>query len=469
MASVGEQSFDVVVLGAGPAGEVAAGRLAEAGQRVVLVESDLVGGECSYYACMPSKALLRPFQLLDEARRVPGVREAVTGELDADVVLRRRDEVVHDLTDDSHLPWVESRGITLVRGHARLDGERRVRVSRADGEEGPTLSAERAVIVATGSGAALPPIPGLADARPWNNREATTAKQVPDSLLVLGGGVVGVELGQAWSSLGTRVTVVEALPRLLSREEPFASEQVADALRARGVDVRIGVKAVRAGRDGDGGAFLELEDGDTVRGSELLVCVGRRPHSKDIGLETVGLPPGKVIEVDEQLRVPGRDWLFAIGDVNGRALLTHMGKYQAYVVSEVILGRDARLHTDGPEVPRVVFTEPQVAAVGLTLADALAEGIRARAIDYPTGGTAGASFVGKGAEGTSRLVIDEDVGVVVGATFTGVDVAEWLHAATIAIVGEVPLTRLRHAVPAFPTRSEVWLRLQEAYEAEAGG
>ncbi len=462
MAGVGEQNFDVVVLGAGPAGEVAAGRLAEAGQRVVLVESDLVGGECSYYACMPSKALLRPFQLLDEARRVPGVREAVTGELDADAVLRRRDEVVHDLSDDAHLPWVESRGITLVRGHARLDGERRVRVTGPDGE-GPTLVAERAVIVATGSGAVIPPIPGLAEARPWNNREATTAKEVPDSLLVLGGGVVGVELGQAWSSLGARVTIIEALPRLLSREEPFASEQVAGALRARGIDVRIGVKAVRASRDDDGEAALELEDGETVRGSELLVCVGRRPHSADIGLETVGLPDGKVIEVDEQLRVPGRDWLFAIGDVNGRALLTHMGKYQAYIVSEVILGRDARLHSDGAQVPRVVFTEPQVAAVGLTLADALAAGIRARAIDHPTGGTAGASFVGKGAEGTSRLVIDEDVGVVVGATFTGVEVAEWLHAATIAVVGEVPVARLVHAVPCFPTRSETWLYMLEQY------
>jgi pyruvate/2-oxoglutarate dehydrogenase complex dihydrolipoamide dehydrogenase (E3) component len=464
MAGADEQVFDVVVLGAGPAGEVAAGRLSVAGLRVALVESELVGGECSYYACMPSKALLRPFELLDEVRRVPGAREAVTGDLDPAVVLARRDEVIYGLTDDAHLPWVQDRGIVLVRGHARLDGERRVQVTAPDGTE-VALTAERAVIVATGSGAVIPPIPGLAEARPWNNREITTAKAVPASLLVLGGGVVGVEMAQAWNSLGTRVTIVEALPRLISREEPFASDQVAEALRERGVDVRVGVKAVRAERDGGGGVSLALEDGDTVSASELLVCVGRRPHSAEIGLETIGLQPGKPIAVDEQLRVPGHDWLYAIGDVNGRVLLTHMGKYQAYVVGEVILGRDARLHVDGAQSPRVIFTEPQVAAVGLTLADAQAAGIRARAVDHPTGGTAGASFVGKGAAGTCRLVIDEDVGVLVGATFTGVEVAEWLHAATIAVVGEVPLTRLRHAVPAFPTRSEVWLRLAEAYEA----
>ncbi len=464
MAAVGEQVFEVVVIGAGPAGEVAAGRLAEAGRRVAMVEAELVGGECSYYACMPSKALLRPFQALDEVRRIPGAREAVTGELDAPAVLRRRDEVVHNLDDGAHLPWVESRGIALVRGHGRLDGERRVVVEDPQGAT-LTLVAEQAVIVATGSGAAMPPIPGLAEARPWNNRQATTAGEVPESLLVLGGGVVGVELGQVWSSLGARVTIVEALPGLISREEPFAGEQVAEAMRERGIDVHVGVKAVGAARDGDGQVSLELEDGTKLHARELLVCVGRRPHTDTIGLETVGLAPGKTIEVDDQLRVPGHDWLFALGDVNGRALLTHMGKYQAYVAGEVILGRDVRLRSDGPQSPRVIFTEPQVAAVGLTLADAHAQGLRVRPVDYPTGGTAGASFVGKGAPGTSRLVIDEDRRVIVGATFTGVDVAEWLHAATIAVIGEVPLDRLRHAVAAFPTRSEVWLRLQEAYES----
>jgi len=463
--TVDEQVFDVVVLGAGPAGEVAAGRLSQAGERVALVESDLVGGECSFYACMPSKALLRPAQALSEVRRVPGAREAVTGQLDVEAALLRRDEVVHNLSDDAQLPWVHSRGIELIRGHGRLDGERTVVVQDSHGTE-LTLRAEKAVVVATGSGAAMPPIPGLADAEPWNNRQATTAKQPPESLLVLGGGVVGVEMAEAWSSLGTQVTVVEWLPSLIAREEPFAGEQVADSLRERGVRVHLGVKAVGAGRNPDGDAFLQLDSGETLTARELLVCVGRRPHTTDIGLDTVGLPAGMIIEVDDQMRVPGHDWLYAAGDVNGRALLTHMGKYQAYVLSEVILGREASVKIDGAESPRVVFTEPQVAAVGLTLADAQAAGFRVRAVDHPTGGTAGASFVGKGAAGTSRLVIDEDRGVIVGATFTGVMVGEWLHAATIAVVGEVPLHVLRHAIPPFPSRSEVWLRLQEIYEAE---
>jgi pyruvate/2-oxoglutarate dehydrogenase complex dihydrolipoamide dehydrogenase (E3) component len=455
---------DVIVLGAGPAGEVAAGRLAEQGRRVALVEQHLVGGECSFYACMPSKALLRPAEALAETERVPGAREAVTGELDIASALRRRDEVIHNLTDDAQMPWLAERGITLVRGHGRLAGERRVRVTEEgkDGEQGDLLTAAEAVIIATGSGAAMPPIPGLLESRPWTNHEATTAKRVPQSLVILGGGPVGVELAQAWSSLGSRVSVIEALPRLLAHEEPFAGEQVADALRERGVELHLASKASAVQRVGDT-VSVELDNGERVSGEELLVAVGRRPHSDDIGLETVGLEPGSSIEVDEQLRVPGHDWLYAIGDVNGRVLLTQMGKYQARIAADVILGRPARIEVDDDASPRVVFTEPQVAAVGLTLALARERGLNVRAVDRPSSATAGASFHGKGAPGTSRLVIDEDRKVIVGATFTGVDVAEWLHAATIAIVGEVPLWRLYHAAPAFPTRSEVWLALLTEY------
>jgi pyruvate/2-oxoglutarate dehydrogenase complex dihydrolipoamide dehydrogenase (E3) component len=450
-----ERSFDVVIIGAGPAGEVCAGRLADAGLEVAIVEQHLVGGECSFYGCMPSKALLRPGQVLAEARRIPGAAQAVGG-LDVRAALERRDEVIHHLDDDEQVPWLEQRGIALVRGRGRVTGERTVQV----GDE--TLSARRAVVIATGTEPVVPPIPGLREARPWTNREAVTAEDVPPSLVVLGGGTVGVEMADAYASFGSRVTVIEAGPRVLAREEPFAGEEVCAAFAEAGIDVRADTRATAVSRV-DSRVTVELDDGSSVSGDEILVAVGRRILSADLGLDDLSVEPGHAIEVDDTLRVPGHDWLYVIGDANGRALLTHMGKYQGRIAADRILGRDVPLRSDRGLSPRVTFTDPQVAAVGHTLASAQEAGIDARAVDVPTAGNAGGSFVGRGAPGTARIVVDEERRVIVGATFTGPEVAEALHAATIAVIGEVSLDDLWHAVPCFPTRSELWLKLLEEY------
>ena len=451
------RSFDVVVVGAGPAGEVAAGRLAEHGLKVAIIEDRLVGGECSFWACMPSKALLRPYEALAEVKRIPGAAEAVTGKLDVAAVLARRDEIIHDLDDSAQLPWLEERKVELIRGHGRLSGERRVTVN---GEE---IAAKRAVFLSPGSLPAMPPIPGLDGIDgAWTNRDATTTKGIPDRLVVLGGGVVGVEMAQAFQTLGSQVTLIEGARRLIPNEEEFACIELTAALQELGVEIRTAQKAEAIEQAGDGTVTVKTTDGGSAVADKVLVALGRQPSTEDLGVEVVGLEPGELIHVDAYNRVPGHDWLYAIGDINGKALFTHMGKYQARISADQVLGHDHALShgADGPLSPRVIFTEPQVAAVGHTTESAEQAGLIVDTFKASTSGNAGGSFYGRNAPGTTQWIVDRERRIVVGCTITGAEIADFLHAATIAIVGEVPLERLKHAIPSFPTRSEIWLQLE---------
>ncbi|MBV6702654.1 NAD(P)/FAD-dependent oxidoreductase [Kitasatospora aureofaciens] len=475
--STAPEEYDVIVLGAGPTGENVADRTVAAGLRTVIVEAELVGGECSYWACMPSKALLRPVAALADARAVAGSREAVGGgQLDPAAVLARRDSFTSHWKDDGQVQWLRDTGIELVRGHGRLAGVRTVTVEAEDGGE-RVLTARHAVAVCTGSRPVLPAdVPGLADGRPWTNREATGAPAVPGRLAVVGGGVVGVEMATAWRALGSEVVLLVRGDGLLPRMEPFAGELVAEGLRKVGVDVRFGVEVAALERaDGSGPVVLTLNDGERLTTDEVLYATGRAPRTADIGLEQVGLKPGGWLEVDDSCTVLGVDgeWLYAAGDVNHRALLTHQGKYQGRITGAAIAARaqgraldTARwgahaASADRAGAPQVVFTQPEVAAVGLTLAAAERAGLRVRAVDHDLGAVAGASLYGDDYRGRARVVFDLEREVLVGACLVGPAVAELLHSATVAVVGEVPIDRLWHAVPAYPTISEVWLRLLE--------
>ncbi|WP_199730614.1 dihydrolipoyl dehydrogenase family protein [Amycolatopsis panacis] len=460
-----ELTFDVVVIGAGPVGEVAAERAARGGLKVALVEHERFGGECSYWACIPSKALLRPGNLLAAAKRMPGV--PIGDELDAARVLARRDWFTGKGDDTGQVEWARGAGIEPIRGHGRVTGEREVTVG-----DDQVLIARHAVIVCTGSVPRLPPIPGLDAIRPWGSREATSASEVPARLGVLGGGVVGVEMAQAWARLGARVDLVITGPRPLPKLPDFAGDLLLDGLREAGVRVHAS-SGLREVSVVDGGTALTLVDGTELVVDELLVATGRAPATGEVGLDVLGLPASGPLAVDESGRVSAVDggWLYAAGDVTGRALLTHQGKYGARVAGDTVAARarGAEVPTepwsrysataDHHAVPQVVFTDPEVTSVGLTEAR---EGSADRVVDIDIA-VAGSSLHADGYAGKARMVVDTERGVVLGVTFVGQDVSELLHSATIAVVGEVPLDRLWHAVPAFPTISEVWLRLLEAY------
>jgi pyruvate/2-oxoglutarate dehydrogenase complex dihydrolipoamide dehydrogenase (E3) component len=473
-------TYDVVVIGAGPVGENVADRVAQGGLTAAIVERELVGGECSYWACMPTKALLRSPAALRAARQLPGAREAVTGELDVAAVLRRRDSFASNWRDDGQASWLNSAGIALHRGQGRISSDRVVEVTSTDGTA-TLLTARHAVVVATGSSALLPDIAGLRESAPWTSREAAAASRVPGRLAVIGGGVVASEMATGFANFGSAVTVL-ARDGLLPLAEPFAGERVRKSLEEAGVSVHLGAEAVSVNRGGDGTVHVTLADGEQVEADELLVAIGRTPNTQDIGLDKIGLRAGGWLTVDDTLRVVGQDgslagdgWLYAAGDVNHRVLLTHQGKYQARAVGDVIVARaQGEVVDDRPwgrhaataderAVPQVIFTDPEVASVGLTAAAAAAAGLRFRVVDYNLAAVAGAALHADGYQGDARMVVDEDRQVIVGCTLVGPDVAELLHAATIAVVGEVPLDRLWHAVPAFPTISEVWLRLLEAH------
>lgn len=473
-----EQEFDAVVLGAGPVGQNVADRVRAAGLSVAVVERELVGGECSYWACVPSKALLRPVIAVADAQRVDGAREAAFGAIYPAGVFGRRDRYVNDWDDSGQADWVKGIGATLIRGHGRLAGPRRVVVTTPSGDEA-ILTAKHAVVVCTGSRPALPDLPGLYETKPWTNREATDGSAVPNRLAVVGGGGVGVEMATAWQGLGAQVTLLARGTQLLPRMEPFVGELVGRGLADAGVDVRTGVSVTELHR-----AYpycpvaLSLNDGSQIEVDEILFATGRKPLTDHIGLETVGLQPGSWLEVDDTCRVQAVEdgWLYAAGDVNNRALLTHQGKYQARIAGAAIGARAADrpldtepwgAHTttaDHRAVPQAFFTDPEAAAVGLTAEQAAQAGHRTKVIDVEIGDVVmGAKLFADGYTGRARMVVDADARRVLGVTMVGPGVTELLHAATIAVAGEVPIDRLWHAVPCFPTISELWLRLLEAY------
>jgi pyruvate/2-oxoglutarate dehydrogenase complex dihydrolipoamide dehydrogenase (E3) component len=476
--SPAEKIYDVIVIGAGPIGQTAADRARAAGLSVAAVERELVGGECSYWACIPSKAMLRPVVAVADARRVAGASQAVTGPVDAPAVFSRRDGYVTGWNDQEQANSLKTMGVELIRGHGRLDGPRRVAV-RTPGGETMTLTARQAVVVCTGSRPALPELPTLDQVRPWTNREATDSHTVPGRLAIVGGGGVGVEMASAWAGLGASVTLLAQADGLLPRMEPFAGELIARSFTDAGIDVRIGVTVTGARRPGGTGPVtLTLEGGGELEADEVLFATGRRPNTGDIGLETVGLEPGSWLDVDDTCQVGTLEggWLYALGDVNRHALLTHQGKYQARIAGAAIAARAAgqpldtapwgthAVTADYHAVPQVFFCDPPAGAVGLTADQAERAGHHIRVIDVDLGEKViGASLYADGYAGRARMVVDEDDGCLLGVTFVGPGVEELLYSATIAVAGQVPLARLWHVVPCFPSISEVWLRLLEAY------
>jgi pyruvate/2-oxoglutarate dehydrogenase complex dihydrolipoamide dehydrogenase (E3) component len=449
--------YDAVILGMGPGGEVVASRLLSAGRQVAVVERELIGGECGYWACIPSKTLLRPTELRGEATRTPGVAQP---SLDWPQVREWRDTMVRHLDDSKQVAGYEQQGAQVHKGTGRLAGPGRVQV------DGQTLEADH-IVLATGSDPVIPPIDGLGQATVWTNREATGLTEVPERAVVIGGSAVGVELGQLLRRLGAQVTIVQHADRLVNREDPRVGELITETLRDDGIDVRTGRQAQRARHDG-GHTILELDDGSEVTADVVVVGAGRRPRHADLGLDTVGIDPSpKGLPIDERCALgPG---LWAIGDVTGTALFTHVAKYQARVAVANILAGDDRSRQRRASytgVPRVIFSDPEIAAVGLSAAQARQDGIDVATARVDLSAALARPWTYERAPRAElELVADRSRGVLVGAWAVSALAGEWIHQAAQAVRAAVPVATLIDGIPQFPTYSEGFLTAaEELYE-----